>query len=359
MIRNIIFDWSGTLVDDLPAVLQATNHVFEQAGGREWSLEEFRAEFRLPFTEFYDEHLADVPMPQLEEWFHAKFREAQDSVVALPYAEAFLQFVLDAEIKTLLLSTIHHEHFLIQTGKVGFSEYIQHPYTNVWDKKTRIHEILAEHGLLPNETMFIGDMQHDIDTAKHADVISCAVLTGYNRLEQLRASEPDLIVENLGELQALLTANRFEWPFETSLCSGSLQEIPISTVGALISDGAGKVLMIQTRKWSDLWGIPGGKIRYNEPSIDALRREISEETALNVNEIQFVMVQDCIQSNEFYRPAHFLLLNYVCQATSRDVTLNDEAFNYRWVSMDEAMKMPLNEPTRRLIDEVVHQEMNV
>ena len=32
MIRNIIFDWSGTLVDDLPAVLQATNHVFRLAG---------------------------------------------------------------------------------------------------------------------------------------------------------------------------------------------------------------------------------------------------------------------------------------------------------------------------------------
>ena len=25
MIRNVIFDWSGTLVDDLPAVLKATN----------------------------------------------------------------------------------------------------------------------------------------------------------------------------------------------------------------------------------------------------------------------------------------------------------------------------------------------
>ena len=32
MIRNIIFDWSGTLVDDLPAVWQASNFVFRQAG---------------------------------------------------------------------------------------------------------------------------------------------------------------------------------------------------------------------------------------------------------------------------------------------------------------------------------------
>jgi phosphoglycolate phosphatase-like HAD superfamily hydrolase len=32
VIRNIIFDWSGTLVDDLPAVFAATNFVFAQCG---------------------------------------------------------------------------------------------------------------------------------------------------------------------------------------------------------------------------------------------------------------------------------------------------------------------------------------
>ena len=50
MIRNIIFDWSGTLVDDLPAVWEATNHVFAQSGIAPLSLEQFRAEFALPFT---------------------------------------------------------------------------------------------------------------------------------------------------------------------------------------------------------------------------------------------------------------------------------------------------------------------
>ena len=46
MIRNIIFDWSGTLVDDLPAVLAATNFVFEQCGVEALTLEKFRAESR-------------------------------------------------------------------------------------------------------------------------------------------------------------------------------------------------------------------------------------------------------------------------------------------------------------------------
>src|ERR1041385_8160170 len=71
---------------------------------------------------------------------------------------------------------------------------------------------------------------------------------------------------------------------------------PVSTVGALIYNAKGEVLMIQTHKWSDLWGIPGGKIKSGETSEAALRREISEETALEVEDIRFVLAQDCISS---------------------------------------------------------------
>ena len=45
MIRNIIFDWCGTLIDDLEAVWKATNRTFEQANVAPLTLEQFRAEF--------------------------------------------------------------------------------------------------------------------------------------------------------------------------------------------------------------------------------------------------------------------------------------------------------------------------
>jgi phosphoglycolate phosphatase len=50
-------------------------------------------------------------------------------------------------------------------------------------------------------------MEHDIETARHGGVHSCAVLTGYNTLAQLRAAKPDLIVEHLGELRRVLEQN--------------------------------------------------------------------------------------------------------------------------------------------------------
>src|SRR4051812_19444939 len=92
MIRNVIFDWSGTLVDDLPAVWHATNYVLAKAECSEMSLEEFRSEFCLPFTNFYDRHVPHVPLPELETWFHGRFKQVQNSVCPLPHAREFLDF---------------------------------------------------------------------------------------------------------------------------------------------------------------------------------------------------------------------------------------------------------------------------
>jgi phosphoglycolate phosphatase len=127
--------------------------------------------------------------------------------------------------------------------------------------------------------------------------------------------------------------------------------IPVSTVGALIFNPAGEVLMIRTHKWSNLWGIPGGKIKLNEPADEALRREVREETGLEIQNIRFALVQDCINSKEFFREAHFVLLNYTCTSRGGPVTLNDEAEEFQWIKPQDALeKLPLNTPTRILIE---------
>ena len=133
------------------------------------------------------------------------------------------------------------------------------------DKRQKIHEILDANGLAPEETLFIGDMQHDIETARHGGIHSCAVLTGYNTLEQLRVAEPDLIVEHLGELREVLEQNELHLKPQAKRFEDS--HPPIVTVGALIFNAAGEVLMIRTHKWSNLWGIPGGKIKWGETSV--------------------------------------------------------------------------------------------
>jgi len=210
VIRNIIFDWSGTLVDDLPAVLAATNYVFDKCGAPAWTMDRFRAEFCLPFQDFYARFLPEVPVAELERVFHGHFSQAPEAAEELGHAREFLVFCREQGIRSFVLSTIHPDYYAAQTAVNGFDQFMERAYLGVWDKRAKIAEVLAENQLAAAETMFVGDMQHDMDAARQSGVFSCGVLTGYNRLEQLRASQPDLIVEHLGELREVLARRQFE-----------------------------------------------------------------------------------------------------------------------------------------------------
>jgi len=353
VIRNIIFDWSGTLVDDLPAVLKASNFVLTQSGKAAMSLDEFRAEFQLPFASFYDRHTPGVPMAQLEEWFHAGFRQAQASVAEMPHAREFLVFCRAHRCRTFLLSSIHGDHFKAQCRANGFDAFIDKSYTEVWDKCEKIHEVLRENHLETDETLFIGDMEHDIAAARHGGVHSCAVLTGYNTLAQLRAAQPELIVEHLSELRRVL--EKYDFHLTPPPQQPADPEMPVATVGALVFNALDQALMIRTHKWSGKWGIPGGKIKWGEASEAALRREILEETNLDISDVQFVLVQDCIHSQEFYKNAHFVLLNYTarCVGENPRVVLNHEGREFKWLSLADAQTLELNQPTQVLLDAVI------
>jgi phosphoglycolate phosphatase len=347
VIRNVIFDWSGTLVDDLPAVWRASNHALRQAGVPAMPLEEFRREFRLPARDFYMERVPKESLPELEGWFLEGFKLAQDTVTPLPHAREFLEFCRQHGLRTFLLSAVHPALFAQQEKISGFGPFLDKTYLGAHDKKDLIGQILRDNELDPTQTVFIGDMQHDIETAHHGGVKSVAVLTGYDSLDKLRKSKPDLIVEHLSELRRHLEANQ--------LClkpgPAPRSAFPIPTVGALIRDDSGRMLLFKTAKWSGMWGIPGGKIEWGEPSEEALRREVREETGLEIERIQFVMVQDSIASTEFYREAHFILLNYTCLALpGQSVTLNGEAQEFVWVHWEQAFELPLNTPTRRLLE---------
>ncbi len=322
------------------------------------TLDRFRAEFALPFKKFYDRHTPDVPLAQLEAWFHQEFSRSRASVLELPHARKFLEFCRQRNLRTFLLSTVHGDYFKTQCEVTGFDVFLDKPYTGVWDKREKIHEILRENHLRPEETVFIGDMEHDVETARHGGIYSCAVLTGYNTLDQLRAARPDVIVEHLGELQGLLEKHRFD--FKKLTIPGETAEPPLATVGALIFNPPGEVLMIRTHKWSGKWGIPGGKIKRGETSEAALRREIKEETNLRVKDIEFVLAQDSIDSKEFYREAHFVLLNYVCRAVGKgnNVILNDEGFEFQWIPLKLAKTLKLNKPTKILVDAVMAKKPN-
>lgn len=205
IIRNVILDWSGTLVDDLMPVVKTTNHVLESCGLSPMTLPEFRAQFCLPIRKFYEHRVTNVPQAKLEEMFLTEYPKHHAEITLLPQTLDFLRFCQGRQMGVYIASTVDRHTYETQMVRFGIGEFITKPYIGIEDKTSKIHHILDENRLDREKTMFVGDMEHDIEAGKAGGIHTCAVLTGYNHLDKLRAMKPDVICNHLGELQEFLT----------------------------------------------------------------------------------------------------------------------------------------------------------
>jgi nucleoside triphosphatase len=123
------------------------------------------------------------------------------------------------------------------------------------------------------------------------------------------------------------------------------QRYPEPTVGALIFNPEGKLFLMKSHKWRGRWVVPGGHIELGERMEDALRREVKEETNLDIHDLDFLCFQEFIYDERFWTRSHFIFFDYACRTDATDVKLNDEAEEYVWVTLDEALAMPVEHYT--------------
>jgi nucleoside triphosphatase len=127
------------------------------------------------------------------------------------------------------------------------------------------------------------------------------------------------------------------------------QKFPEPTVGALIFNPHGQLFLMKSHKWRDKYVVPGGHIELGERIEDALIREVKEETNLDIFDIRFLCYQDFIYDESFWKSRHYIFLDFTCKTESTDIILNHEAQAYVWVTMEEALKLPIDAYTGHAI----------
>jgi nucleoside triphosphatase len=126
---------------------------------------------------------------------------------------------------------------------------------------------------------------------------------------------------------------------------------PEPTVGALIVDNEGKILLAKSHKWFDKYTLPGGHIEVGENMIDAVKREVKEEVGLNVEVVEMLLVQEAIFAPEFHKRKHFIFIDFYCKSEDQQVKLDqDEIQDYIWVYPGAAYNLKLDSFTRKTID---------
>ena len=128
------------------------------------------------------------------------------------------------------------------------------------------------------------------------------------------------------------------------------QQFPEPTVGALIFNPEGKLLLVKTHKWKGKYTIPGGHVELGEGLLDALKREILEETGLELIKSKFLCYQEFIYDESFYEKRHFIFFDFICYVNNGQVQLNNEAQEFVWVDIKEAYSYPIDSYLRYSLD---------
>ena len=318
-----------------------TNKTLEYFSGSTITFEAYTDEFVIPVDKFYSKYCPNVPINEIDEYFFKTYISYQSEFKLFEGIQKLIQ-TLNTNNTLYILSTLDSEILKSLSIETDILSYFKKIIGNAFNKTEALENLLHDEDLIPSETIFIGDMPHDIESAKKLKVQSGAITYGYSNPTTMISTKPDYIFNNTSEIR-----NHFSKINQTE----SIQW-PIVTVGGLILNKKNEVLLIKTNKWSGLYGTPGGKVDYGESLISALKREIKEETNLSIKDIQFVLYQDCIEHPEFYKPRHFLLMNFIARINPGEVILNYESEKFRWEKIEDALKLPLNEPTKNLILEL-------
>jgi 8-oxo-dGTP pyrophosphatase MutT (NUDIX family) len=111
---------------------------------------------------------------------------------------------------------------------------------------------------------------------------------------------------------------------------------------ALVVNSRGQVLLLKSGEGFHRphWDFPGGRIQEGQTAVEALRREIEEETGITaVSDIEFF--QGCISNHELTfqgkKPVGLVLMTYkITVPEDAKIVLSDEHTEFEWVSMPEA-----------------------
>jgi len=114
---------------------------------------------------------------------------------------------------------------------------------------------------------------------------------------------------------------------------------PISTVGALIVE-EGRILLVKSRKWSNHFTLPGGKVEWGESLREAVVREVREELSLEVEPLALVNVGEHLLKGNYHREVHFIFHNILCRLKGGEVRPNEEVEEWRWFPLEEAASSP-------------------
>ncbi|MPZ26314.1 MAG: HAD hydrolase-like protein [Micromonosporaceae bacterium] len=192
---HLVWDWNGTLLDDLSLVVDATNAAFAECGGPRIDADHHRRRFRRPIADYYAEVLGRpvgaAEFAQLNRVFHDAYQaglpcaltaDADAALRAWPGSQSLLSMWFHDELMLAVAGHRLTEHFARIDG-------MRRPLDGAVDHKSPyLADHLAAMRLPGAEVVLIGDTVDDARAAASTGTGCVLYAGGFTDPGQLRAT---------------------------------------------------------------------------------------------------------------------------------------------------------------------------
>lgn len=183
-MRHVIWDWNGTLVDDLPTVVAAVNVSLDAIGEGPIDADDYRSHYARPVRVFYERLLgrsiSDDEWSTIDSTFHQTYVDMLDDVSLTHDAERAIAEVASRGATQSILSMWWHHDLVPEVERHGLDRVMVRVEGNTKDAgegKARLLEIhLANLGKNGTAVM-VGDALDDAEAAR-AVGIPCVMYDG-------------------------------------------------------------------------------------------------------------------------------------------------------------------------------------
>ncbi len=207
--KHIIWDWNGTLFEDRDISLKTVNYILEKRGMPPINIEQYYSYVETPITKFY-EHLFDMSKVSFEDIgkdYYYAYHIYCDKLTVSDGLKELLKKLSDAGCVQKLVSGYEHAYLCSMTERCGvrmyFSDINGADNRRAESKLDRIKDAIAQSGSAPEESVIIGDTEHEYDIASELGVPCILVGWGHRPGKELaKCGCP--CAENIKELKKLL-----------------------------------------------------------------------------------------------------------------------------------------------------------
>jgi ADP-ribose pyrophosphatase YjhB (NUDIX family) len=127
---------------------------------------------------------------------------------------------------------------------------------------------------------------------------------------------------------------------------------PLLGVGALIFH-RGRILMAERGKppLMGQWSLPGGLVETGESLADAIRREVREETGLEVDLLGvFEIFERIMPDGAGLAEYHYVLIDYICHVAGGTLAAGSDAHRVSWFRREELAALDITAGTLAVIE---------